>query len=105
MMAADLDLRVWLETQPGTQPSVIIPYVQAAESGTLQYQLSTLKTGQGGTSRISQSGQVRMQANQPTALSRFSITFGRQDQCRIDLILVHNGDPAGTYHFDCPYPR
>lgn len=104
-MAADVNLQVWLETVPNTHPSVIIPYVQGPKSGTVQYQLNTIKQGHGGISRISQSGDAQMHANQPTALSRFSISVGKEDQCRIELILVANGDPAGTYRFDCPYSQ
>lgn len=102
MMAADVNLRVWLETVPDTHPSVVIPYVQSTESGQLQYQLRAIKQGRGGSSRIGQSGGVHVHANQPTALSRFSLSLGEHDQCRIELILVENGHPAGTYHFDCP---
>jgi curli production protein len=102
MMAADANLQVWLETVPNTRPSVIIPYVRSKESGNLHYTLNAVKQGLGGSSRIGQSGGVRIQANQPTALSRFSLNVGKHDQCRIELILVENGNPAGTYHFDCP---
>lgn len=105
MMAADVNLQVWLETVPDTHPSVIIPYVQAPTNGTLQYQLNTIKQGRSGSSRISQSGGVQIHANEPTALSRFSISVGKDDQCRIELILIANGDPAGTYNFDCPYSQ
>lgn len=105
MMAVDVNLHAWLETVPDTHPSVMIPYVQGTQSGTVQYQLNTIKQGQGGTSRISQSGNVQVHANQPTALSRFSISVGKNDQCHIELILVANGNPAGTYQFDCPYSQ
>ncbi|TAM89493.1 MAG: hypothetical protein EPN41_03595 [Candidimonas sp.] len=102
MMAADMNLQVWLETVPNTHPSIVIPYVQSARSGQLQYQLQAIKQGRGGSSRIGQSGGVHLRANQPTALSRFSLSLGEHDQCRIELVLVENGQAAGTYHFDCP---
>ncbi|HEU0231528.1 MAG TPA: curli-like amyloid fiber formation chaperone CsgH [Burkholderiaceae bacterium] len=102
MMAADINLQVWLETVPNTHPSVIIPYVRSKESGNLHYTLRAVKQGLGGSSRIAQSGGIQVLANQPVALSRFSLSVGKNDQCRIELILVENGNPAGTYHFDCP---
>lgn len=105
MMSADANLQVWLDTVPGTNPSVIIPYVQGPKTTTLQYWLTTIKQGRSGSSRIAQGGDVQIHAHQPTALSRFSISLGKDDTCRIELILVAQGKVAGTYHFDCPYPR
>lgn len=102
MMAADVNLQVWLDTVPGTQPSVVIPYVQSQENGIIQYQLSAIKHGDGGISTINQSGDVRLQANTPTALTRFSLSLGERDQCKIELILFANGNPAGSYQFECP---
>ncbi|WP_323018492.1 curli-like amyloid fiber formation chaperone CsgH [Castellaniella sp.] len=102
MLAADVNLQVWLDTLPGTHPSVIIPYVQSAEAGIVRYQLSATKQGSSGSSSIQQSGGVRLQANQPTALTRFSLSVGQQDQCKIELVLFANGNPAGAYQFDCP---
>lgn len=102
MITADVNLQVWLDTVPGTQPRVVIPYVQSRADDSVQYQLSAVKQGRGGSSTISQSGDVRLQANKPTALTRFSLSVGKQDQCRIELILFTNGKPAGTYQFECP---
>lgn len=102
MMAADMNLQVWLDTVPGTQPSVVIPYVQSHENGTVQYQLTATNHGLGGSSTINQSGDARLKANTPTALTRFSLSVGEQDQCKIELVLFANGNPAGTYQFECP---
>src|SRR3546814_171668 len=102
MMTADVNLQVWLETVPNTHPSVVVPYVESKEGGDVQYILKAIKQGRGGSSSIGQSGSVTVSANQPTALSRFSLSLGKSDQCRIELILVRNGNAAGTYHFDCP---
>jgi curli production protein len=102
MMAADMNLQVWLDALPGTQPSVIVPYVQSRNGGTLRYQLSATRHGRSGSSSIQQSGDVRLQAHRPTALTRFSLSVGAQDQCSIELILFANGNPAGTYRFPCP---
>lgn len=102
MITADVNLQVWLDTVPGTRPRVVIPYVQSRDSNSVQYQLSAVKQGRGGSSTIRQSGDVQLQANRPTALTRFSLSVGKQDQCRIELILFTNGKPAGTYQFECP---
>ena len=102
MMAMAADLQVWLDTASNTRPAVIIPYVRSPESGTLHYQLSAVRQGQSGSSTIQQSGTVPLQADKPTALTRFSLSVGAQDQCKIELILFANGQPAGTYQFTCP---
>lgn len=102
MMAADVNLQVWLETVPNTHPSVVVPYVRSTGNGDLHYKLQAVKQGLGGSSTVGQSGNVALHANQPTALSRFSLSVGKNDQCRIELTLVENNRPAGTYHFECP---
>lgn len=101
-MNADINLQVWLETVPNTHPSVVVPYVRSQNDGTVQYQLNVTKRGSGGSSSIGQSGDVRVQAHKPTALSRFSLNVGKNDKCIIELVLVANQQPAGTYKFDCP---
>lgn len=102
MLAADVNLQVWLETVPDTHPSVVIPYVQSSSSGNLDYSLTATKKGPGNSSKVAQSGGIRVVANQPTALSHFSLSVSKEDQCQIELVLIQNGTPAGTYRFDCP---
>ena len=102
MITADVNLQVWLDTVPGTRPSVVVPYVQSRADDTVQYRLSATRQGRSGSSTIQQSGDLRLRANTPTALTRFSLSVGQRDQCRIELILYANGKPAGTYQFDCP---
>lgn len=102
MMVADMNLQAWLGAASDTQPGVIIPYVQSRENGVVRYQLVATKRGAGGTSVINQSGDVMLKANTPTALTRFSLSVGAQDQCKIELVLFANGNAAGTYQFACP---
>lgn len=102
MMAADVNLQVWLETIPNTHPSVVVPYIKSQENGQFEYTLKAIKQGRSGSSSVGQSGDIIVNANQPTELSRFSLSLGKDDQCRIELILIKNGHPAGTYHFECP---
>lgn len=102
MITADANLQVWLDTIPGTRPSVVVPYVQSSANDTVRYRLSATRQGSSGSSTIQQSGDMQLRANTPTALTRFSLSAGKQDQCRIELILYANGKPAGTYQFECP---
>lgn len=102
MMAADMNLQAWLDTVPDARPGVVIPYVQSHENGIVRYQLVATKHGASGTSAINQSGDVMLKADTPTALTRFSLSVGAQDQCKIELVLFAHGNPAGTYQFDCP---
>lgn len=102
MMPADLNLHVWLDTEPDTTPAVIIPYVESDRSHQLQYRVSTVKKGTSGTSRISQGGTVTVKAGQATALTRFSLSLGANDECHIDLVLIANGIQAGSWEFECP---
>lgn len=101
-MVADFNLQVWLETIPDTHPSVVIPYVKSDKNGKLDYALKAKKEGLGGSSQISQSGGVQVAANKATALSRFSISVNKEDQCQIELTFAENGKPVGSYRFDCP---
>jgi curli production protein len=102
MMTPDINLQVWLDTVAGTQPAMIVPYVQGPENSMLHYQLTATKQGVSGTSTIQQSGNVRLQANTPTALTRFSLSVGDQDKCTIKLILYAGSQAASHYQFDCP---
>lgn len=102
MMVADMNLQVWLGTVPDAPPGLIATYVQSPEEGDLQYRLNVIKQGRSGSSTISQGGAVHVQANAPTALTRFSLSVGENDSCRIELILLADGVTSGVYKFDCP---
>lgn len=102
MMVADMNLQVWLGTVPNAPPGLIAPYVQSPEAGDLQYRLNVTKQGQSGSSTISQSGAVHVQANAPTALTRISLSVGKNDSCRIELTLLAGGVKSAIYKFECP---
>lgn len=102
MTAADVNLHVWLETIPQTQPAITIPYVRSSEDTELQYTLDAIRRGRSGSSNIRQSGSLSVQADRPAALSRFSISAEGGDECRIKLTLTADGRAAGTYQFNCP---
>jgi hypothetical protein len=102
MMAANVNLQVWLTTVPDTRPAVVIPYVRSPRDSRLRYRVNVSKRGPGGSSTIGQGGDVQARADQPTPLSQFSVDVGARDQCHIEITLLADGQPAGTYHFDCP---
>ncbi|MCI2808748.1 curli-like amyloid fiber formation chaperone CsgH [Eoetvoesiella caeni] len=104
MMAADLNLQVWLETGSNTHPNVIIPYVQTPESRTLQYSLHTVKSGKQGRTEMRQAGTVTAQANVATPLVRMSITRQSQDSCHIEIVISDGQVLKKTYSFECPVP-
>lgn len=101
-MVTSVDLQAWLETNAATHPPMVTPYVRSAESQRIHYTLEAIKSGRGGTSRITQSGNVAAQAGQPTALSEFSISTDRNDKCKIELTLTPEGAAPSHYSFDCP---
>lgn len=105
MLAANVNLQVWLDTVPGTHPAVIIPYVRSPQDSIVQYRLTVVRRGPGGSSAIGQSGEVQAAADHATALSRFSLNVGAQDECRIEITIIagdHATGSHGTYRFDCP---
>jgi|GEM_PF-1796445 len=102
MMAADLNLQVWLDSGTGAQAGMIVPYVQSPERRMIDYRLQAIKQGPSGASRIVQSGSVDLPADRPTALTQFSMSLGVRDQCRIELLIFSQGVQAGTYRFACP---
>lgn len=102
MMAADLNLQVWLDSGTGAQAGMIVPYVRSPERRAIDYQIQAIKQGPSGSSRIMQSGSVDLPADRPTALTQFSMSLGARDQCRIELLIFSQGVRAGTYRFDCP---
>ncbi|HEX7387130.1 MAG TPA: curli-like amyloid fiber formation chaperone CsgH [Castellaniella sp.] len=102
MVAADINLQVWLETVPDTHPAVVVPTVVSKVDETLRYQVKVAQAGAGGSSSVSQGGSATVRAGQPTALSRFSLNVGAHDRCTIQLIIAANGHTIGTYQFECP---
>jgi hypothetical protein len=101
-MIADANFHVWLEVNTTTRPSIVVPYVQSNQDKRIHYRLSATKSGRSGTSDVSQSGTVNVQAKRPTALSEMSISASKSDTCQIDLTLAERGVTLGSYHFDCP---
>ena len=101
-MAADINLQAWLETDSATHPPIVTPYVQSAQSQRIHYKILVVRKGRGGTSQIGQGGSVTAQAGLATALSQFSISVGRDDECRIELMLITDDVTDSSYRFECP---
>lgn len=104
MMAADLNLQVWLETAAHTNPSTIVPYVQSTDSRTLQYSLHTVKSGRQGRTEMRQAGTVTAQANVATPLVHMTLTRSAQDECHIEIVISDGRKLEKTYSFECPPP-
>lgn len=104
MMAADLNLQVWLETGSSANPGMIIPYVKAPENKTLQYRLHTVKSGKQGRTVMNQSGTVTAQANVATPLVRMSVTRSAQDECHVEIVISDGHAQEKSYSFQCPTP-
>ena len=103
-MNADTDLQVWLETSSAAQTSMIIPHVQSDTERLLSYRIVTVREGPSGRSSIGQSGQVILEADQPTELSRMSIRRDADDDCHITLIVSEENMAERRYEFSCPDP-
>lgn len=102
IMAADINLQVWLETDAAAHPPIVTPYVQSAVSQRIQYQLQMTMQGRSGSSRVGQGGSVLAPAGQATALSQLSISVGQGIACQIELTLSSDSMDSSSYHFDCP---
>lgn len=102
LATAHVNLEAWLHTVAGTSPSVVISYVKSPVDGDVHYVLTVTKSGPSGTSTVDQSGNVRVRAGEPAALSRFSVNAGLRDTCRVDLTLSVNQQAATSHRFECP---
>lgn len=101
-MHADTDLQVWLETSLVAQTSIIIPHVQSDTERQLTYRITTTREGASGRSSIGQSGDVYLQADQATALSRMAIRRDDKDHCQITVVLSDAEAAERRYDFSCP---
>lgn len=102
MVMADVALQVWLDTQTGSGPAMVIPYVQSATAKTVLYRVDVIKTGAGSASHASQAGTVIAPAATPTALPRLTIDAGATDKCRIELAVGERKTAMEKHVFDCP---
>lgn len=101
-MNADANIQVWLETSAVAQTSIISPHVQSDAAKLLTYRITTTQESRAGRSSIGQSGEVALEADQPTALSRLAVRREADDRCRITLILLSSDMPERHYDFACP---
>ncbi|MFC3339225.1 curli-like amyloid fiber formation chaperone CsgH [Paracandidimonas soli] len=105
-MNVDADIQVWLETVAGTQPSVIVPYVQSAGGGPLHYEIQAVREGPQGRAVIRQGSNVTLAAGKPTALSNMAISRNSGETC--DIVIFITGkegslpESGRSYQFPCP---
>lgn len=100
-MAADINLQAWLEMDTAAHPPIVTPYVQSAQSLRIDYKILVIRRGRGGSAQVGQGGSVVTRAGQASALSQFSISVGRDDECRIELTLITSRADS-RYQFECP---
>ena len=101
-MDNDINLQVWLETTTVAQASVIVPYVRSVQEGELTYAIKMVQERANGRSSIGQSGQLYLQAETPTALSRLAISQVPQENCQINIVLTRPALPPRRFDFECP---
>src|SRR5690625_1007047 len=101
-MDNDINLQVWLETTTVAQASVIVPYVRSVQEGELTYAIKMVQERANGRSSIGQSGQLYLQAETPTALSRLAIRQVPQENCQINIGLTRPALPPRRFDFECP---
>jgi hypothetical protein len=103
-MIADADLQVWLDTQPGANQTVMVPYVKSVKDVRINYRMEVVQQSRSGTSRINQQGQVTAAAARPTAVGRVAVGLQQGGECWIELVLRNDANTGeiGRYRFDCP---
>lgn len=101
-MDNDINLQVWLEATTAAQASVIVPYVRSVQEGELTYAIKMVQERANGRSSIGQSGQLYLQAETPTALSRLAIRQVPQENCQINIVLTRPAQPPRRFDFECP---
>lgn len=101
-MDNDINLQVWLEATTAAQASVIVPYVRSVQEGELTYAIKMVQERANGRSSIGQSGQLYLQAETPTALSRLAIRQVPQENCQINIVLTRPALPPRRFDFECP---
>lgn len=101
-MMADLPIDLWLETQHQDNRNVIIPYVRSVEPGPVRYQISLIRQGAAGTSRIQQGGAVTLVAGEAMPLATLSSRSDQAATCEMSITVETNTHPQKSYRFDCP---
>jgi len=100
-MTADANIQVWVAAQSGLGPDVVVPYVKTVQARRLRYRIEVSNSGEAGSSRIRQSGELTTAAGEATELSELRLSRQPQDRCSISVDLSEEGAVIGTYSFDC----
>lgn len=104
-MLADADIQVWLDTQLNARQALIVPYVQSGSKARLQYQINLVQRTGGGTSRVSQQGDVVLSAGEPASLSRLAVGAAQKGSCELEVVLRDRDAEVGRFSFDCAARR
>ncbi|WP_194724533.1 curli-like amyloid fiber formation chaperone CsgH [Noviherbaspirillum malthae] len=103
-MTPDADLQVWLDTHANQGQMRIIPYVKSMKDVLLEFRMQVVQQGRGGSSRVSQQGQVHVPAAQAMPLAQVKVGMTDRESCSVELSLRKDGVDAGVYRFDCQEP-
>jgi len=101
-MVMDSDIQVWLDTVERTQPSIVVPYVLSAQAQALRYRVRVVLEGGGNKAVIGQTGAIRLLANTPSTLSRFSLNRRLHERCEVEIILSGDDMRDLRYLLECP---
>lgn len=98
-----VDIDVWLETERALEKIKVIPYVRTAEEMRINYHIDLVRSGGGGSTKISQSGAVTASAKSPGKMGTMTINAGHATgTCEVTIKLTSGGEKLGDYKFSCP---
>ena len=91
-MAEAPSVNAWIEVTPLNGLIRIIPYCRSDDAITVNYDLTSEKSGRSGTSRSRQGGKVELKPGIDTSLSHQKIGTTEQDSYRLTLKVFSRGE-------------
>ena len=85
-------MKAWIEVTPLNGQIRIIPYCRSDDAITVDYELTSEKSGRSGTSRSRQSGKVALSPGIDTSLAQQQIGITEQDHYRLTLKVFSKGE-------------
>ncbi len=89
--AQDGGYRAWIELQTEGRTLVVKPHCQAGEDAAIRYRLKSMKSGQSGTSRSTQSGSLSLKAHEASMLAELHLGVSAHDHYVLELE-IYKGD-------------
>ena len=84
-------VNAWIEVTPLNGLIRIIPYCRSDDAITVNYELTSEKSGRSGTSRSRQRGKVELKPGIDTSLSHQKIGITEEDRYRLTLKVFSRG--------------